>query len=223
MRPWPCPAHPAPPRCPRRPARTDDLAVIPATVVHPLAQKLNGRLGAICLQGRHVQVIDEEDEVAPQGRPEHTLPPVGWGCVSPAPTGTRSSGNPGWQDGSFTSGKPSLTSGSPELLSLLSNSLSHSEHPGTSHLAALSLASRQIDNKPRPSAQPRESTHRRARWEFLMEEGSRAVCKGAQGPPGRGGVTAAGRARLGDIGPRKEPGCLPLIQLAVDEVLGLVG
>jgi hypothetical protein len=45
--------------------RTDDLSVIPATVVHPLAQQLNRWLGTICLEGWHVQVINEEDEVAP--------------------------------------------------------------------------------------------------------------------------------------------------------------
>lgn len=58
-------------------ARTDDLSVIPATMVHPLAQQLNRWLGAVRLQGWHVQVVNEEDEVAPQGWPEHTLSPVG--------------------------------------------------------------------------------------------------------------------------------------------------
>lgn len=76
--------HPIP--WPRPNIRTDDLAVIPAAMVHPLAQQLNGWLGAIGLQGWHVQVINEEDEVAPQGRPEHAFPPAGRGCVSPGRT-----------------------------------------------------------------------------------------------------------------------------------------
>lgn len=134
------PSMPSPhPTGPGRPARTNDLAVIPAAVVHPLAQQLDGWLGAICLQGWHIQVIDEEDEVAPQGRPKHTLSPVGRGCVSPAPTGTRSSGKPGvvrWQ----------LPSASSELLDLLSSPLSYSEHPGTSCLVALSLGSLQVES-----------------------------------------------------------------------------
>lgn len=64
-----------------------------------------------------------------------------------------------------------------------------------------------------------------------MEEGSRAVCKGAQEVSGKpksiiwwGGETALGSARLGrHWGLERSEGCLPLVQLAVDEVLGLVG
>lgn len=67
---WPTPC------CPMIP-RTDDLSVIPAAMVHPLAQQLNWWLGTVCLQGWHVQVVNEEDEVAPQGWPKHTLSPVG--------------------------------------------------------------------------------------------------------------------------------------------------
>ena len=102
--------------------------------------------------------------------------------MSPAAMGTRSSGNLGWQDGSSTSRKPPLILASPELL--LSSSLSHAEHPGTSHLVA--LGSQQL------STQPGESTHKRAQQEFLRAKGSRAVCKAAQGPPGRGGQRAVG-------------------------------
>lgn len=127
------------PTAPGQPARTDDLAVIPASMVHPLAQQLNRRLGTIGLQGWHVQVIDEEDEVTAQGWSIHTLPPIGKGYVSPAPVGTRFSGNPG-----AASGKPSLTPTSSELLDLLSSPLPHPECPRTSHLDVLSLASLKV-------------------------------------------------------------------------------
>lgn len=52
--------------------------------------------------------------------------------MSPAPVGTRSSGNSG-----AACGKPSLTSASSKLLDLLP----HCECPGTSHLATLILGS----------------------------------------------------------------------------------
>jgi len=50
--------------------------VIPASVIHPLAQQFNGRLGSICFQHGHVQIINEEDEIFSQRRPKHTLTPV---------------------------------------------------------------------------------------------------------------------------------------------------
>lgn len=51
------------------------LPVIPASMVHPLAEKLDGGLGPVGLQNGHVQVINEEDKILPQGRPKHTLTP----------------------------------------------------------------------------------------------------------------------------------------------------
>lgn len=44
-------------------------------MVHPLAQKLDGRLGTVRLQQRHVKVVNEEDKVLSQRRTENTLPP----------------------------------------------------------------------------------------------------------------------------------------------------
>ena len=55
---------------------TNGLAVIPAAEVHPLSDKLNGRLGAVHFPGWHVEVVNEEDEVLAKGRAEHTLSPV---------------------------------------------------------------------------------------------------------------------------------------------------
>ena len=52
---------------------TYELPVVPALVVHPLAEQFYGRLGAVCLQHGHVQIIDEEDEALAQRRTEHTL------------------------------------------------------------------------------------------------------------------------------------------------------
>ena len=52
---------------------TDSLAVVPALEVHPLPYELYGRLGPVLLQGRHVQVVYEEDHVLPQRWSEHTL------------------------------------------------------------------------------------------------------------------------------------------------------
>lgn len=76
----------------------------------------------------------------------------------------------------------------------------------------------------------------------LMAEGSRTVFNSLQGSLGfpckvsgklrgiicwggvGGGEIAAGSARLGvHWGLGRNEGCLPLVQLAVDEVLGLVG
>lgn len=50
------------------------LPVIPASVVHPLAQELNGRLGTVRLQHGHVKVVNKEDEVFSQRRTKNTLP-----------------------------------------------------------------------------------------------------------------------------------------------------
>lgn len=55
---------------------TDLLPVVPALVVHPLPQQLDGWLSTIFLQHRHVQVINKKYEVPSNRRPEHTLPPV---------------------------------------------------------------------------------------------------------------------------------------------------
>lgn len=52
------------------------LPVIPASVIHPLAQQFNGRLGTVRFQHGHVQIINEEDEIFPQRRPEHTFTSV---------------------------------------------------------------------------------------------------------------------------------------------------
>lgn len=57
--------------------RTDLLPVVPALVVHPLPQQLNGWLCTKRLQHGHVQVINKKDKVPPDWRPKHTFPPVG--------------------------------------------------------------------------------------------------------------------------------------------------
>lgn len=49
------------------------LPVIPATMVYPLPQQLNRRLGTIGLHHWHVYVINKEDEVLPCWRPKHTF------------------------------------------------------------------------------------------------------------------------------------------------------
>lgn len=54
---------------------TYQLPVIPACVVHKLAQELDGRLGTVCLQHGHVKVIDKKDKVLSQWRTENTFPP----------------------------------------------------------------------------------------------------------------------------------------------------
>lgn len=56
--------------------RTDLFPVVPAPMVHPLPQQLDGWLSTVCLQHRHVQVINKKYEVPPNWRPEHTLSPV---------------------------------------------------------------------------------------------------------------------------------------------------
>lgn len=55
---------------------TDLFPVVPALVVHPLPQQLDGWLSTIFLQCGHVQVINKKYEVPPNWRSEHTLPPV---------------------------------------------------------------------------------------------------------------------------------------------------
>ena len=40
---------------------TDCFAVVPPRVIHELSDQLDRRLGPVCLEGGHVQVIDEED------------------------------------------------------------------------------------------------------------------------------------------------------------------
>ena len=59
------------------PPLTNGLPVIPALVVHPLPQQLDGRLCPIHLHGRHVEVVNEEDKVLAQRRTKHTLASVG--------------------------------------------------------------------------------------------------------------------------------------------------
>ena len=49
------------------------LAVVPVTVVDPLTQQLDGRLRAVLLLGRHVEVVDERDALLAERRPVHTL------------------------------------------------------------------------------------------------------------------------------------------------------
>lgn len=44
-------------------------------MVHPLPQQFNRRLSTICLQHRHVQIINEEDEVFPYWWSKHTFSP----------------------------------------------------------------------------------------------------------------------------------------------------
>ena len=45
-------------------------------MVHPLPDKLNGRLGSIDLQGWHVQVVNEEHLTLAKGRAKHTFTPA---------------------------------------------------------------------------------------------------------------------------------------------------
>lgn len=56
--------------------RTDLFAVVPAVVVHPLPQQLDGWLGSILLQHGHVQIVDKKYEVPTHWRPKHSLPPA---------------------------------------------------------------------------------------------------------------------------------------------------
>mmetsp|Transcript_3197 Transcript_3197/g.9168 ORF Transcript_3197/g.9168 Transcript_3197/m.9168 type:complete len:238 (+) Transcript_3197:5857-6570(+) len=52
------------------------LAVVPARVVHPLPQDFNGRLGAVFLLRRHIEIIDKHDTFLAEGWPQHALPPL---------------------------------------------------------------------------------------------------------------------------------------------------
>ena len=55
------------------PEGADGLAVVPAPVVHPLPDELDGGLGPVHLQGWHVQVVDEEHKAFAQGGTEDTF------------------------------------------------------------------------------------------------------------------------------------------------------
>ena len=52
------------------------LAIVPAPLVEPLAQQLNGRLCAVLLALGHVQVVYVDDEPLACGRAEYTLAPL---------------------------------------------------------------------------------------------------------------------------------------------------
>jgi hypothetical protein len=52
------------------------FAVVPARVIHPLAQQLDRRLRAVHLELRHVQIVDEDDGALPHRRAVHALPPL---------------------------------------------------------------------------------------------------------------------------------------------------
>ena len=52
---------------------TNSLSVIPALEVHVLSNKFYGGLGTIHFQCRHVEVINEENEVLPEWRSKHTF------------------------------------------------------------------------------------------------------------------------------------------------------
>ncbi len=56
--------------------------VIPASVIHPLAQQFNGRLSSICFQHGHVQIINEENKIFSQRRPKHTFTSASKICVN---------------------------------------------------------------------------------------------------------------------------------------------
>ena len=49
------------------------LAVVPVSVVDPLSQQLDGRLCAVLLLGRHVQVVDKHDALLAQRRSVHAF------------------------------------------------------------------------------------------------------------------------------------------------------
>ena len=52
---------------------TDLFPVVPTLVIHPLPNKLNGRLGTIHLQPRHVQIVNEQDKVFAKRRTKYTF------------------------------------------------------------------------------------------------------------------------------------------------------
>ena len=49
------------------------LPVVPVPVRHPLPQQLDGRLRAILLLGRHVQVVDKHHALLAHRRSKNTL------------------------------------------------------------------------------------------------------------------------------------------------------
>mmetsp|Transcript_14995 Transcript_14995/g.30845 ORF Transcript_14995/g.30845 Transcript_14995/m.30845 type:complete len:219 (-) Transcript_14995:6685-7341(-) len=54
----------------------ESLPVVPTTVVEPLPQNLDRRLGPVFLFLGHVDVVDENDELLPRRGAEDTLPPL---------------------------------------------------------------------------------------------------------------------------------------------------
>mmetsp|Transcript_1732 Transcript_1732/g.3680 ORF Transcript_1732/g.3680 Transcript_1732/m.3680 type:complete len:522 (-) Transcript_1732:230-1795(-) len=54
----------------------DLLPIPPASPVHPLPQDLDGGLSPVGLLGRHVEVVNEDHELLPQGGAKHSLPPL---------------------------------------------------------------------------------------------------------------------------------------------------
>lgn len=52
---------------------TDGLAIVPSVKVHILSDELDGRLGAVNLAGRHVQVVDEKNKELPQRWTKYAL------------------------------------------------------------------------------------------------------------------------------------------------------
>ena len=55
---------------------TNSLPVVPAPEVHPLSDEFDGRLCPEHFEGRHVEVVDEEDNKLAEGRTEHALASV---------------------------------------------------------------------------------------------------------------------------------------------------
>ncbi len=49
------------------------LLVVPVSVIDPLPQELNGRLGPVLLLARHVEVIHKENTTTAHRRPVHSL------------------------------------------------------------------------------------------------------------------------------------------------------
>eukprot|EP00962_Isochrysis_galbana_P011308 scaffold3166_cov111-Isochrysis_galbana.AAC.7 len=52
------------------------LAVEPAVMVHPLAQQLDGRLGAVHLECGHVEIVHKNDGTLAEGWPKDALAPL---------------------------------------------------------------------------------------------------------------------------------------------------
>ncbi len=59
-----------------QPPQRQLLPVVPAAMVHELAQQLDGRLRAVLLHLRHVQVVHEDDHVLALRRAVHATPPL---------------------------------------------------------------------------------------------------------------------------------------------------